>query len=33
MYDIADSRYFDFAYLEQPLLSKWKSGPCFNMEI
>ena len=28
-----DSRYLDLAYLEQPLISKWKPGPCFNMEI
>ena len=28
---IVDSRYIDFAYLEQPLISKWKSGFCFNM--
>ena len=23
-----DSRYLDFGYLEQPLISKKKSGPC-----
>ena len=28
-----DSRYVDFGYLEQPLISKKKSGPCFNIEI
>ena len=28
-----DSRYLDFAHREQPLISKWKSGPCLNMEI
>ena len=32
MYTV-DSRYLKFAYLEKPLISKWKSGPCFNMEI
>ena len=25
-----DSRYLDFGYLEQPLISKRKSGPCLN---
>ena len=28
-----DSRYLELAYLEKPLISKWKSGPCFNTEI
>ena len=28
-----DSRYLDYAYLEYPLISKWKSGPSFNMEF
>ena len=28
-----DSRYLDFGYLEQPLISKRKSDPCFNIEI
>ena len=28
-----DSRYLDFGYLEKPLMSKRKSGPCFNTEI
>ena len=28
-----DSRYLDFGYLEQPLISKKKSGPCLNIEI
>ena len=28
-----DSRYPEFAYLEKPLLSKWKSGPRFNIKI
>ena len=26
-----DSRYFDLGYLEQPLISKRKSGPCLNL--
>ena len=25
-----DSRYLDFGYLEQPVISKRKSGPCLN---
>ena len=38
LYDIVflytvDSRYLELAYLEQPLISKWKSGPCYNIEI
>ena len=28
-----DPRYLDFSYLEKPLISRWKSGPCFNTEI
>ena len=28
-----DSRYLEFAYVEKPLISKWKSGPCLNMNI
>ena len=28
-----DSRYLDFGYLELPLISKRKSGPCFSIEI
>ena len=28
-----NSRYLDFPYLELPLNSKWKTGPCFNTEI
>ena len=28
-----DSSYLDFGYLEQPLVSKKKSGPCLNIEI
>ena len=26
-----DSRYLDFGYLEEPLISKRKSGPCLNI--
>ena len=29
---IVNSRYLDFGYLELPLISKRKSGPCFNTE-
>ena len=25
--------YLDLAYFELPLISKWKSGPCFNMKL
>ena len=28
-----NSRYLDFGYLEQLLISKKKSGPCYNTEI
>ena len=28
-----DSRNLDLAYLEKPLILKWKSGPCLNMKI
>ena len=28
-----EPRYLEFAYFELPLISKWKSGPCFNMKI
>ena len=28
-----DSRYLDLGYLEQPLISKRKSDPCFSIEI
>ena len=31
--DTVDSRYLDFGYLEQPLISKKKSSPCLNIEI
>ena len=27
------STYLDFIYVQWPLISKWKSGPCFKMEI
>ena len=33
MSSIVNSRYLDFDYLEKPLISKKKSGPCFNIEI
>ena len=33
IYYTVNSRYLDFDYLEQPLISKRKSGPCFNTEI
>ena len=33
MGNTVDSRYLDPAYLEQPLIPKWKSGPCSNIEI
>ena len=29
--DTVDSRYLNFSYLEQPLISKRKSGPCLNL--
>ena len=28
-----DSRYLDLGYLEQPLISKRKSDPCFRIEF
>ena len=28
-----NSRYLDFGYLESPLISNRKFGPCFNIEI
>ena len=28
-----DSRYLELAYFELPLISKWKSGPCFNKKL
>ena len=30
---IVESRYLELAYFELPLMSKWKSGPCFNMKL
>ena len=27
-----EPRYLELAYFELPLISKWKSGPCFNMK-
>ena len=32
-YSTVDSRYLDFGYLENPLISNRKSDPCFNIEI
>ena len=26
-------RYLELANFELPLISKWKSGPCFNMKL
>ena len=31
--DTVESRYLKLAYFELPLISKWKSGPCFNMKL
>ena len=28
-----EPRYLEFAYFELPLISKWKSSPCFNMKL
>ena len=28
-----EPRYLELAYLELPRISKWKSGPCFNMKL
>ena len=33
MYNTVNSRHLDFDYLEKLLISKRKSGPCFNTEI
>ena len=33
MWITVDSRYLDFGYFEQPLISKKNSGPCYNTEI
>ena len=27
------TRYLELAYFELPLISKWKSGPCYNMKL
>ena len=27
------TRYLELAYFELPLISKWKSSPCFNMKL
>ena len=31
--DTVEPRYLELAYLELPLISKRKSGPCFNMKL
>ena len=28
-----EPRFLELAYFELPLISKWKSGPCFNMKL
>ena len=28
-----EPHYLELAYFELPLISKWKSGPCFNMKL
>ena len=28
-----EPRYVELAYFELPLISKWKSDPCFNMQL
>ena len=28
-----EPRYLELAYFELPFISKWKSGPCFNMKL
>ena len=28
-----EPRYLELAYFELPLISKWKSGPCFNIKL
>ena len=28
-----EPRYLELAYFELPLISKWKSGPCFNTNV
>ena len=28
-----EPRYLELAYFELPLISNWKSGPCFNMKL
>ena len=33
LFTTVDSRYLDRAYLELPLISKWKSCPCLNLKI
>ena len=33
IYYTVEPRYLELAYFELPLISKWKSGPCFNMKL
>ena len=33
LHNTVDSRYLEYDYLELPLISKRKSGPCLNIEI
>ena len=30
---IVEPRCLELAYFELPLISKWKSGPCFNLKL
>ena len=32
-YTTVEPRYLELTYFELPLISKWKSGPCFNMKL
>ena len=32
-YSAVEPRYLELAYFELPLISKWKSGFCFNMKL
>ena len=33
VWNTVEPRYLEFAYFELPLISKWKSSPCFNMKL
>ena len=33
MLKTVEPRYLELAYFELPLISKWKSGPSFNMKL